>query len=81
MAGAESILRQVCSRAFGYRLNPDDGSGWTLRVEWATDEGWRSRVLAVDPAELSGSLRDAHMRDRLAVSWASQLRAFPGAAY
>lgn len=78
MAGAESILRQVCSRAFGYRLSPDEG-GWTLRVEWATDEGWRSQVLAVDPSELSGSLRDARMRDRLAGRWASQLRA-PAAA-
>jgi hypothetical protein len=70
--GAERILRRVCTRAFGYRLETGV-RGWTLRVERATDEGWRAYELAVDPTELSGSLRDAAVRDRLSRAWARQL--------
>jgi hypothetical protein len=70
--GAERILRRVCSRAFGYRLEAGV-AGWTLRVERATDEGWRAYELAVNPVELSGSLSDAAMRERLSRAWALQL--------
>jgi hypothetical protein len=70
--GAERILRRVCTRAFGYRLETGV-RGWTLRVERATDEGWRAYELAVDPTELSGSLRDAAVRERLSRAWAREL--------
>ena len=70
--GAERILHRVCTRAFGYRLETGV-TGWILRVERATDEGWRSYDLVVDPAELSGSLSDAAVRDRLSRTWALQL--------
>jgi len=70
--GAERILRRVCTRAFGYRLETGI-RGWTLRVERATEEGWRAYDLVVDPAELSGSLSDAAVRDRLSHAWALQL--------
>jgi len=70
--GAERILHRVCTRAFGYRLETGIG-GWTLRVERATDQGWQAYELAVDPAELSGSLRDAAVRERLSRAWARQL--------
>ena len=69
---AERILRRVCTRAFGYRLETGV-TGWTLRVERATDQGWRAYELAVDPAELNGSLSDAAVRDRLSRAWALQL--------
>lgn len=71
-AGAERILREVCPRAFGYRLEASV-SGWRLRVERATDQGWRAYELAVDPAELSGSLGDAAVRERLSRIWARHL--------
>ncbi|HKI65244.1 MAG TPA: hypothetical protein VKA16_11560 [Burkholderiales bacterium] len=70
--GAERILHRVCPRAFGYRLQ-SGRAGWTLRVERATDAGWRAYELPVDPAELSGSLRDAAVRERLSQAWAQQL--------
>jgi hypothetical protein len=70
--GAERILRRVCTRAFGYRLEAGV-AGWTLRVERATDDGWRAYELAVDPTELRGSLSDAAVRDRLSRTWALQL--------
>jgi hypothetical protein len=70
--GAERILHEVCPRAFGYRLEAGV-AGWRLRVERATDEGWRAYVLIVDPNELSGSLRDAAVRERLSRAWARQL--------
>jgi len=70
--GAERILHCVCPRAFGYRLQ-SGRAGWTLRVERATDAGWRAYELPVDPAELSGSLRDAAVRERLSQAWAQQL--------
>jgi hypothetical protein len=70
--GVERILRQVCPRAFAYRLEAGNG-GWTLLVERAADAGWRAHALAVDPAELSESLRDAALRDRLSGAWARRL--------
>jgi len=70
--GAERILHRVCPRAFGYRLE-SGRAGWTLRVERATDAGWRAYDLPVDPAELSGSLRDDDVRERLSRAWALQL--------
>ena len=70
--GAERILHRVCPRAFGYGLE-SGRAGWTLRVERATDAGWRAYELAVDPIELSGSLRDDEVRERLSRAWALQL--------
>jgi hypothetical protein len=70
--GAERILREVCPRAFGYTLH-SGRTGWMLHVERATDEGWTACDLRVDPAELSGSLRDASLRGRLARAWARRL--------
>lgn len=72
--GAECILHRVCSRAFGYRLDRN-GGGWTLMVECATEQGWQTCILAVDPAELETSRRDARVRDRLSGAWASRLGA------
>lgn len=71
--GVERILQRICTRAFGYRLEPGEG-GWTLLVECATDGGWRACALPVDPAELIRSLRDARVEERLAGRWTAELR-------
>ncbi len=71
---AERILHQLCSRTFGYSVEARD-SGWTLRVECATDEGWQTVLLPIGPAELGTSLDDPGVRDRLVAAGNRQLGA------
>jgi hypothetical protein len=72
-AAAERILGELCARSFGYTVEQKEG-GWTLRVECATEDGWRVTILPVDPAELTESLRDASARERLRAAWRRRLR-------
>ena len=75
---AEGILHRLCSRTFGYSLE-EGASGWTLRVEFATDDdGWRKVALPVNPVELGASLEDEAIRGRLTALWMRQLDACAG---
>lgn len=74
---AARILRELCSRPFGYAFDVMAGQ-WTLRIECATDDGWRATMLAVDPAELAASLRDEHTRRRLCTAWGRHLAGLRG---
>ena len=71
---AEGILHQLCPRTFGYTVEAKD-AGWTLRVEFATDDGWQTVSLPIDPAELGTSLDDAGVRSRLISAWTRRLAA------
>lgn len=74
---AARILRELCPRPFGYTFDVM-ASQWTLRIECATDDGWRATMLAVDPAELAASLRDANTRRRLRTAWGRHVAGLRG---
>ena len=73
----ERVLEELGLRAFVYTVEPKDAS-WVLSVECATDGGWQTVALTVDPAELNASLRDAAVRAKLRADWAPHLRACAG---
>jgi hypothetical protein len=73
----ERLLEELGVRAFVFTVEQKE-TGWLLSVECATDGGWQRVELAVDPAELSASLRDPEVRARLRADWAPHLRACAG---
>src|SRR5512147_50417 len=71
---AERMLEELGLDAFVYTVEAKEG-GWDLRIDCATDEGWQTAELAVDPAELAASLADARLREALRSRWAAHLGA------
>ena len=69
----ERLLGELGLRAFAYTVEPKQG-GWSLRIECATDDGWRESTLAVDPVELRSSLSDAAAREKMRANWQARLR-------
>jgi hypothetical protein len=70
----ERILKALGVRAFVYTVEQRD-AGWVLRIECALDGEWQTVALAVDPGELTASLRDRKLREKLSADWAPHLRA------
>ena len=70
----ERILDDCGLRAFVYTVEPKV-EGWLLIIDCAADGGWQSITLPVDAAELSASLHDAAVRDKLRREWQPHLRA------
>ena len=62
----------VCG--FTYTIEAKE-SGWVVRVECATDNGWQEATLPVDPAALGASLVDPDVRHRLRGDWEPHFRA------
>jgi hypothetical protein len=73
-AAVERVLDELDVRAFVYTVEQKE-KGWVLSVECATEDGWRSVALAVDPAELNASLGDPAVRAKLRTAWAAPLQA------
>lgn len=73
----ECVLDELGLRAFVYTVEPKEAS-WVLSVECATDSGWQTIALTVDPAELKASLSDPAVRAKLCADWAPHLRACAG---
>jgi len=71
---AERVLDELGLDAFVYTVEAKEG-GWELRVDCATDEGWQTVELPVEPAELAASLADARRREALSARWGTHLRA------
>lgn len=76
-SAVERVLDDLGVRAYVFTVEQKD-AGWVLSVECATDGGWQRVALAVDPAELSASLRDPAVRAKLCSEWAPHLRACAG---
>ena len=70
----ERILDDCGLRAFVYTVEPKV-EGWLLIIDCAADGGWQSITLPVDAAELSASLADAAVREKLRHEWEPHLRA------
>jgi hypothetical protein len=70
----ERVLDEMGVRGFVYTVEQKEG-GWMLSVECAMDGGWQSASWGVDPAELSASLGDASLREKLRADWETRLRA------
>ncbi|OGA72808.1 MAG: hypothetical protein A3G81_11935 [Betaproteobacteria bacterium RIFCSPLOWO2_12_FULL_65_14] len=73
-AAVERVLDELGVRGFVYTVEQKE-AGWVLSVECATEGGWQSVVLAVDPAELNASLGDPAVRAKLRAAWAPRLQA------
>lgn len=76
-SAVESLLEELGVRAFVFTVEQKE-TGWLLSVECATDGGWKTVGLAVDPTELSASLTDPALRAKLLADWAPHLRACAG---
>jgi hypothetical protein len=76
-SAVERVLEELGVRAFVFTVEQKE-TGWVLSVECALDGGWKRVGLAVDPAELSASLRDPAVRAKLRADWAPHLRACAG---
>jgi hypothetical protein len=76
-SAVERLLEELGVRAFVFTVEQKE-TGWVLSVECATDGGWQTVGLAVDPAELSASLRDPAVRAKLRADWAPHLRGCAG---
>lgn len=70
----ERVLDEIGLVAYLYTVEPKE-EGWSLRVECPVEEGWQEVTLPVDRDELSESLRDGHVRQRLRSRWGSHFRA------
>jgi SHS2 domain-containing protein len=70
----ERMLDELGLDAFVYTLEAKP-AGWGLRIECATDEGWQTVELPVDPVELAASLADARVREDLRTQWGAHLLA------
>jgi hypothetical protein len=70
----ERILDELGVRAFVYSVEPKE-SGWILSIECATNGDWQTVALAVDAAELSASLDDPAIRQKLCAEWRPHVRA------
>lgn len=73
-AAVERVLDELGVRGFVYTVEQKQ-AGWVLSVECATEGGWQSVALAVDPAELNASLGDPAVRAKLRAAWAPHLQA------
>jgi len=73
-AAVERVFGELGLSAFVYTVEPKD-TGWELRAECAVEEGWQSIVLPVDPADLTASLSDAGVRQKLRTAWAPHFKA------
>jgi SHS2 domain-containing protein len=71
---AERMLEELGLDAFVYTVEAKEG-GWDLRVDCATEEGWQTVELPVEPVELIASLGDARLREALRARWGAHLRA------
>ena len=69
----ERVLEEIGVRGFVYTVERKE-AGWVLSVECATDRGWQTLTLGVDPAELSASVRDPVLRAKLRAEWEPHLR-------
>lgn len=67
------LLDQLGLDAYLFSVEPRDGS-WEIRLEYATDAGWATRVLLVDSATLVASFSDHSARSRLVHTWNLALR-------
>ena len=76
-SAVERVLEELGVRAFVFTVEQKE-TGWVLSVECAIDGGWKTVELAVDPAELSESLRDPAVRAKLLADWAPHLQACAG---
>ena len=71
-AAVERLLGELGLRDFVFTLEPKE-SGWQLRLECSTAEGWQTIGLPADIADLRASLRDAAVRERLREDWRERL--------
>jgi len=74
----EAILDDLGVRTFVYTIEQKE-AGWVLTLECASSDGaWQTVALDVNAAELTGSLRDAAVRQELRAKWEPHLRACAG---
>ncbi|TAK87459.1 MAG: hypothetical protein EPO20_03905 [Betaproteobacteria bacterium] len=73
-AAVERLLDELGVRGFVYTVEQKE-TGWVLRVECGTEDGWQALALPVDPAELNASLGDPAVRAKLRADWTPHFRA------
>lgn len=64
------LLGRLNLEAYLFGVEPR-GDHWEARVEFASENGWRTTVLHVEDSELLVSLEQADVQDRLVESWRS----------
>ncbi len=62
------LLEQLGLDAYLFGVEPV-GDRWEIRLEYATDAGWSSKVLEVDSPTLVESFSDPKARSRLLHTW------------
>lgn len=67
------LLDQLGLDAYLFGVEPREGS-WEVRLEYATESGWASQVLAVDSTTLVQSFSDLDMRSKLLETWGTALQ-------
>jgi hypothetical protein len=75
----ERVLEGLGMRAFVYTVERKE-ERWVLSIDCATEGGWQTVALTVDPAELARSLRDPAVLAKLRADWEPHLRACAGRA-
>jgi uncharacterized Ntn-hydrolase superfamily protein len=63
-----ALLARLDLDAYLFGVEPR-GDHWEARVEFASEDGWRTTVLNIDDSELLVSLEKAAVQDRLVESW------------
>ncbi len=62
------LLEQLGLDTYLFSVEPRNSS-WEIRLEYATDAGWTTRVLLVDSSTLVSSFSDHSKRARLVHAW------------
>jgi tRNA nucleotidyltransferase (CCA-adding enzyme) len=70
----ERLLDGFGLSGFTYTVEPRE-EGWVVRVGCTTQEGWQDATLPVRPHELTASMTDPAVRERLRREWEPHLRA------
>lgn len=66
----DALLARLDLEAYLFGVEPR-GDHWEAKVEFASENGWRTTVLNVDDSSLLASLEEVAVQDRLVESWRS----------
>lgn len=67
------LLEHLGLEAYLFGVEPRNG-GWEVRLEYAVETGWATRVLEIDNATLVLSLTDQAARSKLLRAWSLAVR-------
>ena len=70
----ERLLDAIGVRGYTYTIEAKEG-GWVVRVECATEDGWKEATLPVEPYTLCASLGDPAVQEKLRTEWAPHFMA------